>query len=127
MYSNLRNIIKKNIRESLTEQEGILTWDGDDGSACISCLSDVLQVSGSPNPKGVLDDMKSILSPPTKTIETLMTSVIGITPHLDGGEDNLSTTAGLLTCVSTEECSTFIPHLKNDLIAFGNQQPEKNI
>tara|TARA_R110000803_G_scaffold32141_2_gene71147 strand:- start:439 stop:771 length:333 start_codon:yes stop_codon:yes gene_type:complete len=109
------------------EQGRIFTWDSDGGSACMSCLSDVLQVSGSPNPKGVLDDMKLILDPSTKTIETLMTRVIEITPNLDGGEDKLSTTAGLLTCVSTEECSAFIPQLKNDLIVFGNQQPEKNI
>ena len=119
----LRNIIKSNIRIVEQEKE-ILDWEGDNGFACMSCFNDVLKAAGVSNSKQVTDDIKTILNP-TATIESLSKDVMNIVPNLGDEVKEFETSIGLLTCISTEECSSFIPHLKNDLIVMGNQTPEE--
>lgn len=115
----LRTIIKNNLREQLENSK----WNADYGTVCTSCFSDVLNTAGGYNNENVIEDIKKIMTP-NNTIEGLAEDMTNIITNYESEKGQL-TTIGLLTCISTEECSSFIPHLKNDLISMANQNPEK--
>ena len=116
--TQLRNIIKSNIRIVEQEKE-ILDWEDNNGIACMSCFTDVLKAAKL-NPTNIIDDLK-LLFRPDISMDEMIQSVMGLinSTSLDESDSFLTSTA-LLTCVGTKECSAFVPHLIDDIIAIGS-------
>ena len=119
----LRNIIKSNIRIIEQEKE-ILDWEDDNGFACVSCFTDVLEAAKISNPTQIIDDLK-LLFRPDIIMDKMIQSVVDLinSTSLDESDSFLTSTA-LLTCIGTKECSTFVPHLIDDIIAIGSAPEE---
>ena len=91
--------------------------------ACTSCFDEILTKIGGYNQNQIIGEIQAIMTP-NCTIESLAEDMMDIVFTGDE-EKNSSTAVSLLTCISSEECSSIIPHLKSDLISLANQNPEE--
>ena len=116
---NLKTIIKQNIREQLKTSD----WETKDGLACTSCFNEILTKVGGYNQNEIIEEIKSIMIP-NSTIESLAEDMSDIVYTGDEEKNHLAA-VGLLACISSEECTLFIPHLKSKLTSLVNQNPEE--
>ena len=120
--TQLRNIIKSNIRIVEQEKE-ILDWEDNNGIACMSCFTNVLNAAKL-NPTNIIYDLK-LLFRPDISMDEMIQSVMGLVNSTSLNDtDSFLTSTALLTCVGTKECSAFVPHLISDIIAIGSTPEE---